>query len=394
MKLFHLLIFSVVILGVFLPISVISTNNQENNEDDDAVDHSPVVEQIDEEEFVVSKQNPKSNPVKEQETIQEIKKLFKNDAEVPVDRNYIVEIIYVSIIVLYAVNFFNGKRKNDSIAASWIESVQPILSSNFSEYGKGQIVKESNYSYKVVAEGRQNCIGLQATLELRKRHDLLSVVTELLWKANDVLTIDVAMSDKAMEAFVFAVTKKKEDKRTKKASTDLNEFTSIYSVPSLPSMSILTETFELTDEILKPEIIAALNANENEFIKMHFSDQDTLSPKYKKMLHFQFRANDLNKLNTLTRMAIALIDIVADVNFNPRIKAKSDKNRSAATEKAEKLKNAQRQEAAQQRKFDKKQEEKKKWASLSPEEQAKREEKEAKKEQKKKMSKFAKVKFA
>eukprot|EP01114_Cavostelium_apophysatum_P020879 TRINITY_DN7125_c0_g1_i1.p1 TRINITY_DN7125_c0_g1~~TRINITY_DN7125_c0_g1_i1.p1 ORF type:complete len:387 (+),score=99.99 TRINITY_DN7125_c0_g1_i1:86-1246(+) len=315
--------------------------------------------ELDEEEFV-GFDAPKIESQKVEQPIEKDPEPVPTQAVPPPATvgDYWIEAFYVFLIVAYGLNYWFGKKQNDRIASTWVESVAPIFGSNFTKYGDGTIIKESNHIFKVYAQGRINCEGLQATLELKKRQDLFSKVTELLWKAEDLLRIDVAMEEGKMDNFMFAVVRKKEEKRFKKANevNYLGNYSSV--VPELKgSLAPLSESEEIVEALLQPEVVAVLNAHEADLVSIHFTDQDTLNTKYKKVLHFTYRISPENstKLNTLMKMSIYMIDLVAKLNLSKQAKIKTEKNRTKLTEQKAKEAHQQRQEAAQQRKIEKRQ---------------------------------------
>jgi hypothetical protein len=320
----------------------------------------------------------------------------------PPRTNYYLEIVYISFILVYIVNYWIGKRKNEQIATAWASAVSKAFKSNFSKVGEGKnigIVKESQNLYKLKATGRINCIGVQATLDLRKRHDLFSLIVELFYKNEDTVTLDILMNDDAMDSYVFAVVKKKDEKKFRKSVPDVPLFApgSASAPPGFPSSFVVcSECEELTSDFLNSEAQVILTKYEGLFKRLHFSDQAVLSPSYKKTLQFVFRLpdkeSDMEGIHILTRMAFYYIDLVAKTTLSKQAKQKATNNRTKALAQASKQTHEQRQEAAQQRKLAKLQKEKAALEKLSPEEQRKAEEKIQKREMKKRMPKF-KVSF-
>jgi len=119
---------------------------------------------------------------------------------------YTLEIFSVSLLVLWVLNFFVGRYRNDSIAKNWFKAAEPLLSEQFSELsyyadsvqaGKNATyIKESDNVYKFYASGRRNCIGILCTLELRKRHDLFSLALALfnIGPVKDRLIIEIPVT--------------------------------------------------------------------------------------------------------------------------------------------------------------------------------------------------------
>jgi len=137
----------------------------------------------------------------------------------------------IIFIFFYSINFYFGKRTNESIAQRWYAEFRPVFEVQFSALGAyegteqnkeggGGLLKDSHSCYKFYASGRRFCSGMLCTLELRKRHNLFSLVLALfdLSTVRDTLTIEIPMNDEDMEPFVFAIVRKKEEKKMKKKS--------------------------------------------------------------------------------------------------------------------------------------------------------------------------------
>jgi hypothetical protein len=149
--------------------------------------------------------------------------------------SYALEMAGVAFVVVYAVNFFWGKRQNEQLARQWFEEFRDLFAAQFAELGAyetrggavdapaGGLLKESHSTFKFYASGRRNCQGVLCTLELRKRHDLFGLALALvdLSTTRDTLTVEVQMNEDTMDPFVFAIVRKKEAARLKKANRDL-----------------------------------------------------------------------------------------------------------------------------------------------------------------------------
>jgi len=83
--------------------------------------------------------------------------------------NYYLEMLMVAGIVVYFLNFFTGKAKNQKIATSWFNSHRPMLESNFSLIGddgskniddvETPLQKESEHLFTLWCSGRVCCEG-------------------------------------------------------------------------------------------------------------------------------------------------------------------------------------------------------------------------------------------
>uniref|UniRef100_A0A5B6YGX1 Uncharacterized protein n=1 Tax=Davidia involucrata TaxID=16924 RepID=A0A5B6YGX1_DAVIN len=102
---------------------------------------------------------------------------------VNVSRSYTVEILCVSFLIIFIINYFTGKKDNENIALAWaakFATKDSIFEKNFSLLGVGDgddsplLLKEGQNMFKFYASGRRFCQGLLATMELQSRHDLIS----------------------------------------------------------------------------------------------------------------------------------------------------------------------------------------------------------------------------
>jgi len=318
----------------------------------------------------------------------------------PQGGDWYLEIGYGCLIVCYLINFFVGKRTNQKLADAWYKSVQEVLEQNFTRVGMAdgantsltaeKFVKEAHNLFKLKATGRASCIGLQATLNLKKRHDLItSLIIETFMGTTDTVTLDFLLNEESVDNYVFAVLKKKEEKKYKKEHEDLADFGgNAQSLDNLNStLVVVSELEEITESLMTPNVLSALNTNQAEFIRIHVSDQSIVSPKYKNTLSIEFKLpSNPEKVAALTKFALQFVDAVAKLKLSKPAKAKTEKHRSKLLEAKNKETLAQRQEAIQQKKIEKLQKEKERMneqlAKLSPDEQRKLEEKMAKKEKK------------
>jgi len=313
-------------------------------------------------------------------------------------RVWILEITYATLIIIYALNYINGRNTNQKVATSWAKAVQAIFTSNFSRFGDQDsfaITKESQHLYTVSCMGRVNCHGAQASLELKKRQDLVSVLMSyVLSPKSDLMVCDIAMEDTAA-SFVFAIVNKKEKQMTKECP-DIAKFAAPVNFPALPNYIIYTDTPEVVASLLTVEITQTLKAYDQLVKFVYFSDQSAITPKYPKMLRFVYTlpnaTHDMGKLTTLIRMAFFFIDILANIRLSKMAATKNEKVRAKLVEQFAKQIHQDRQEIIQKKKSEQKRREEEKFEKLSPEAQKKWEEREYKKQLKEKQSKF-KVKY-
>ena len=109
--------------------------------------------------------------------------------------NYVLEILMAAGIVVYFLNFFAGKSKNQRIATAWLDSQKALLETNFALVGddgaknleevETPLVKESEHAFILWCSGRAGCESMQVEMRMLKRQDLVSVISNLMKPAVD-----------------------------------------------------------------------------------------------------------------------------------------------------------------------------------------------------------------
>lgn len=269
-------------------------------------------------------------------------------------------------IFLYVINFILGQRTNEKIARRWIESHVSVFESQFyalgddtiKESGKSYLVKDSQSCFKMYASGRRFCHGILVTLELVKRHDIFSMLLSLvdLSTTHDEVTLEVPM-DEDMDPFIFAVLKKKHEKRLLRAHKDLKEHAK-YKVTSksLPGIfSVCTDCPELESVFLREEkVIRTLTKHEDLFISLHITDEGNVNfLSTTKILRCKFRIPslaDMERCRTLVTMAIHFIDLAASHRLSAQARQRALRDRRKWADEEYRATHAQRQEALVHRK--------------------------------------------
>lgn len=202
--------------------------------------------------------------------------------------SYWVELLFVSGLVVYFINYTIGKGKNVGICAQWFAAHKSFLEENFAlvgddgkKEGDGQpfgFIKESDSIYTLWCSGRTLVEGMLIELKLIKRQDLLSITMGLLKKTQDQVQIKVELSAGVMDSYVMALANKKAVSKMFKELTDLKQFcinvTKADEKYNLPSgFSVLSEIPEATSAIVDSRIIAVLNKYSQLVESIHISDQ-------------------------------------------------------------------------------------------------------------------------
>lgn len=316
----------------------------------------------------------------------------------PSIRSFTVEIVCVSFLIVFIINFFIGKRQNELIALSWASTFatrDSIFEKNFSLLGTGDgkddaplLLKEGQDVFKFYASGRRFCQGLLATMELKSRHDLIARMVDLVFPKKDMINIEVVMNEDAMDHVVLALGRRKHVKAMQKETRDLARFGNLVS--SAPAgrkwvaedLMVVTESKEVAGDLITEAVLdqvfgeKAFEKFGKWFISLHFSDQHPAS--YRKILVFKFVLPDVNEMAEMTRLVTLVpyyIDLIGRYKLSSQARSKTEAARAKVAQEAYKeLQNA-RQEVLQRRKADKKKLMEETEAKLSAEALRKKEEK-------------------
>jgi len=368
---------------------------------------------------------PKTNPSFKDHTliVRDVPQHLQNSWE-----SYYMEILMVTGLLAYIMNYIIGKNKNSRLAHAWFNSHRELLESNFALVGDdgtskeatstGKLNQENEHIYNLWCSGRVCCEGMLIQLKFLKRQDLLNVLARMMRPACDQVQIKVTLNDDDMDTFVFALGTKKAMARMQKDMQDLSEFCNDkpksgakYGLPE--SLSILSEMGEVTDGLMDNKMVHYITNHADKIESIHFSDQFSgpkvmqeegqplKLPETKKTLLFTFNVpgmgntspKDMDTLLPLTTMVIYTIDKVKKLRLNREGKQKADRNRARVEENFLKQTHAQRQEAAQTRREEKKRAEKERIMSEEdPDRQRRMEEAAQRREQKKAEKKQMKMK--
>ncbi|XP_010520781.1 PREDICTED: uncharacterized protein At5g49945-like [Tarenaya hassleriana] len=323
--------------------------------------------------------------------------------------SYTVEIICVSFLVTFAINYFTGRRESENLALAWaakFATKDTIFEKNFSLLGVGEgedsplLLKEAQNVFKFYASGRRYCHGLLATMELKSRHDLLSRLFNMVVPCKDEISFEVYMNEEAMDHVVFAVAKKKAAKAMQKELGDLQRFAGMVSPPGgrkwvAEELAVLSESKEVAGDLITEAVLdqvfgeKAFEKFGKYFISMHFSDQ--LPGKRRKMLLFKFALPDAKRMDDIVRLVALIpyyIDLVGRYRLSSQARNKTEAARQKAAQEAYKeLQNA-RQEVLQRKKAEKKKTMEEAEAKLSAEALRKKEARERARQMKKAMPKM------
>ncbi|KAF9690291.1 hypothetical protein SADUNF_Sadunf01G0180200 [Salix dunnii] len=324
-------------------------------------------------------------------------------------QSYLVEIVCVSFLIMFVINYFTGKKENENLALSWaakFATKDSIFEKNFSLLGVGEgddsplLLKEGQNVFKFYASGRRYCQGLLATMELKSRHDLLSRIYNMVVPCKDEISIEVYMNDDAMDHVVFALARKKMAKAMQKELRDLQRFAgSVVQPPNgrkwvAEELAVVSESKEVAGDLITEAVLEQVFGEKSfekygkGFISMHVSDQ--LPGTHKKMLLFKFALPDANNMVDMTRLVALVpyyIDLVGRYKLSSQARSKTEAARAKAAQEAYKELQSARQEALQKKKTERKKMLEEAEAKLSAEAIRKKEEKERARQMKKAMPK-------
>lgn len=340
--------------------------------------------------------------------------------------SYYLEILMISGLLAYFVNFGLGRNKNSKIANAWLQTHRQLLEENFALVGDDgsqernenvSIIKESENVFTLWCSGRTCCEGMLVELRFIKRQDLVGIIANMMKPTLDQVHITVRMNKEDMDSFIFAVASKKTALQVTKDLQDISVYCperkagDKYNIPS--SFQVMSEIGEATSAMLDSKIVAMLNKYPEFIDYIHFSDQysglkptEDISnavklPDVDRVLRFGFNIHikgepleeAVTRLKPLMSMVFYSIDKVKRYRLSKEGKTKADKNRQKVEEAFLKSTHQARAEAAAQRREEKKRQEKERvLAEEDPEKQRRWEIKEEKRQAKKRAPRMKQLK--
>lgn len=213
------------------------------------------------------------------------------DSAIPKKKpSYTVEIVCVSILIGYAINYFTGKRENENLALAWASKFglkDTIFEKNFSLLGVGEgedsplLLKEATNVFKFYASGRRYCHGLLATMELKSRHDLISRLFNSVVPCKDEISFEVYMNDEAMDHIVFAMARKKAAKTMLKELRDLQRFGGLVPIPAgrkwvSEELAVISESKEVAGDMITDVVLDQVRCSVSWLLSL-FDDSTSLA---------------------------------------------------------------------------------------------------------------------
>ena len=279
-------------------------------------------------------------------------------------------------ILVYFLNFFTGKSKNQRLANAWFTAHKALLESNFTLVGddgskdvdeiETHLQKESENIFTLWCSGRTCCEGMLVELKLLKRQDLVSVIANAIKSGNqkDQVKIQVNMNQEDMDTFVFCLASKKTAARLSKEMADITTFCPErraaapdkhgISANTASNYSIMSEIPEVTVAMLDSKLSAVLSKYPDAIDSIHFSDQYTglkptdneqapmELPTGKKVLIFTFNLDTTTKgilpedtaeaIKPMMMLVFYFIEKIKRFHLSREGKNKAEKNRSKVSE--------------------------------------------------------------
>jgi len=349
--------------------------------------------------------------------------------------NYYLEIMMTVGLIVYFLNFFTGKAKNQKIANVWFNANKALLESNFSLVGddgsknvediETQMQKESENQFTLWCSGRTCCEGMLVEIKLLKRQDIVSLIANLIkpGQNKDQIKIKVHMNPEDMDSYVFCLAQKKAAAKMAKELNDVMTFCperksavlDKYGLSANVSSNfcVMTEIPEVTAAMLDSKMVAVLSKYPDAVDSIHFSDQYTgvkpsedqtpeEVPQPKKVLIFTFNINvakgtsvedAIETLKPMTMLVFYFMDKIKRFRLSREAKNKADKNRSKVSERYWKSIHQVKAVKAQEERERRRRELKEKIKDIEdPDKQRKLEEREQRRDRKKAAPKMKQLK--
>lgn len=320
----------------------------------------------------------------------------------PFAYNWVVEVCAIAFLICFLVTYIVGRKANEKIASTFARTYRDLFTSEFTVVGvNGAIlVKESQHTFRLNATGRSFVKGIQANLRLERRHDLVGRLYNKFWApARDMLDIQVAMNDDALEPIVFALVKNRDARDVAKEFSDIGAYTKSVKLAQDTNnkdatldtgvWTALAESKEITNLVLDAATRATLNKYKDHVRLIHITDQYPAHKEYKKVLHLVFYLPEIDKLEeikTLVKLVFHMIDHTAKLSLPPALKQSIEKARSKVVTEDQKEAMEQRKEELEQEKLEKRRE---KMKNMDANERAEFEEKERQRKFNKRVKKIS-----
>ncbi|XP_011297516.1 coiled-coil domain-containing protein 47 [Fopius arisanus] len=339
--------------------------------------------------------------------------------------HFYLEILMVTGLVVYFINYLAGRSKNLRFCEKWLQDNKKILRENFSLVGDtgtnieddNGLVKESESQYEIYCSGRVGCESMLIELKLIKRQDLVAVLSQIVRPQSDQAHFKIELSKDESDNFVLALATKKTAMHLTKDIADIATYCperrpgDKFGLP--PGFFVLSEIAEATSAILDTRVLQAINKYPQLVDYIHISDQfsgakqqeesgQLSMPDVKRVLLIGLNISikgkvltgeNQEKMRQLLQLSFYLLDKLRRFKLSKEGKGKSDKNRLRVEEAFLKSTHAARAEAAAQKREEKRRAEKERiLQEEDPDKQRRWEEKEQKRLAKKRAPRMKQLK--
>ncbi|RDB22722.1 hypothetical protein Hypma_010181 [Hypsizygus marmoreus] len=313
------------------------------------------------------------------------------------------ELYLLAGLFVYIAFVLIGVSRNSTKARRWFAAHLPILEQQFSKpLGKTGLTQDGYSDFFNFSTGRRNVTSLHTVFTLQPRHDFFQwafqlgrTLIDLHYRPKDDITLDFRLAPGALaHDFVWAVVAKDELLSIKDDRWDLT-FTKTTESPALPpSLSVMSEFADVTENLLKPGLISALSDPKvlPYFRSLSVTDQPRIRPDgplaasaRQKHVILSLSAPPSGHVKDTVALVTALfpfIDALSHVNLRPETKTKLKKMREGLDKDlkadSEKEKKEELSQAAEDKKAAKRKAEEERIAKLPAAEQKKILEKERK----------------
>ena len=316
---------------------------------------------------------------------------------------YLYEICMIALVIIFILNTIYGVKKNRSIANKWFLKNRSFFEDNYSHLGGEReynpnnlsLIKDSYNDYKFFASGRVYVSWMIVDINLKRRQDLISVLSQLfLFGEKDRIMYEISLAPAEDVPCIFAICKRKDVKTTKKNYREVNEFTEASNPLYMDkNYMLLTEDEETINRIFNNRQFLNQYKKIEKFLDLiFFTDRRTAKDKHGLVVSFELKNSyteaDLYDMTIFTHM---LIDIIGSTSVKATYKKEANARRKEYEAKISMELAAKNKEEIKNAKDEKKNAEKNK--PMTREQLRKKEEKERKdaiKERRKKLFKMVK----
>lgn len=252
------------------------------------------------------------------------------------------------MLVLCAVKYYLGKKRNEAIALEWGNTFTDLFTQNFSSVrrkSRVEMVRDSACEYKMFATGRKNVRAMICSLHLARRQDLVSQVLGLVTPAifdmdrPDTLVVEVALDEDKVDPFVFSMIPAKDRSTLMETREDLKQLAKVYPADNvLPKYVVATDTMELTSKrgLLTDEVQAVLSQCAKYFVNIHISDMLQYVSNQPRTMQLTFLLpplGEMDKIQPLMNMVLLISDRIASTNLSAKAQELNIKARQQFAEK-------------------------------------------------------------